>query len=75
MWEGNWAEYWDAEKVVCLVEMLVGELALMVARKVGWLGSGTVVQLVDEMVDSWVGVKVAATAAKSDTSIIMSVQQ
>jgi hypothetical protein len=71
MWVGNWAGYWDAEKVVCLVEMMVGELALMVARKVGWLGSGTVVQSVDEMVASWVVMKVFATAAKSDTSIIM----
>jgi len=75
MWEGNWAEYWDAEKVVCLVEMLVGELALMVARKVGWLGSGTVVQLVDEMVDSRVVTKAAVTAEKLDYLLIMLAQQ
>ena len=51
--------------------MLVGALGLMVARRVGLLGSGKVVQLVDEMVDSRVVTKAAVTAEKLDYSLIM----
>jgi len=55
--------------------MLVGALALMVARRVGLLGSGKVVQLVDEMVDSRVVTMAAVTAEKLDYLLIMSAQQ
>ena len=71
-WDDSLADWMEDGLVLRTVGQSV---ALMVARRVGLLGSRKVVQLVDEMVDSRVVTKAAVTAEKLDYLLIMSAQQ